>query len=156
MTNTYNISLSKNQIEILRHALSKNHNHHSNEFSLLLNLLNNTINPPLTFFDPSSNLTWQVSPPHDRFTFQEALNYASSLSLNSITNWSLPSLQNLFSTKSLNLPYPLGFNHLDLLSFWSSSSLDPTSPFNLTLNTNFQSASSHHDGRCFVRCVHYL
>ena len=48
-----------------------------------------------TWTDPTSGLTWQVSPPTDRYDWYEAKSYCDSLSLGGHSDWHLPTIGEL-------------------------------------------------------------
>jgi hypothetical protein len=56
-----------------------------------------TYSPPTggTWKDPTSGSTWQVSPPTDHYTWNEAKSYCDSLSLGGHSDWHLPTIGEL-------------------------------------------------------------
>lgn len=109
-----------------------------------------------TFYDAETKLTWQVNPPHDRFTYREAEVYAASLELCGLS-WRLPTIEELKSQISFDLPIPLGFDS-EIYAFWSSS----VSPgpglyiYCLDVIERREVLLAHEDCRRFVRCVALL
>ncbi len=86
-----------------------------------------TDNSDGTVTDNLTGLIWQKSPFADTLTWEEALNYADTLSLNGLTDWRLPNIKELQSINdesrinpSLNTAY---FNTGNAKKYWSSTTL---------------------------------
>lgn len=86
-----------------------------------------TDNADGTITDNLTNLVWQKNPVADTLTWEQALNYADTLSLNGVTEWRLPNIKELQSINdessinpSLNTAY---FNTGSAKKYWSSTTL---------------------------------
>lgn len=86
-----------------------------------------TDNSDGTITDNLTNLVWQKIPFADTLTWEQALNYADTLSLDGLTDWRLPNIKELQSINdesrinpSLNTTY---FNVGNAKKYWSSTTL---------------------------------
>jgi len=109
-----------------------------------------------TLTDQLTELTWQVNSSSDTMTWEQALIYANTLSLNG-KSWRLPNVKELQSINDATLVHPC-LNPLfgDVLSkkYWSSTSLPNQSTKAWYADTEYGITTyDFKTSRHFVRCV---
>ena len=80
-----------------------------------------------TITDNITNLIWQKINYTDSLTWENALTYADTLSLNSYTDWRLPNIKELQSINDVSIINPsintIYFNNIGVTKYWSSTTL---------------------------------
>lgn len=100
-----------------------------------------TDNADGTITDNLTNLIWQKTPYSDSITWEDALNYAETLSLNGFSDWRLPNIKELQSINDESLINPsLNINYFstgNAKKYWSSTTLPNHTTEAWYLDTHF-------------------
>ncbi len=94
-----------------------------------------------TITDNLTNLIWQKAPNTDTLTWEQALNYADTLSLNAFTDWRLPNIKELQSINDESIVNSsvsnTFFPAIGINKYWSSTTLPNQTPKAWYLSTLF-------------------
>lgn len=94
-----------------------------------------------TITDNVTNLIWQKLANTDTLTWEQALNYADTLSLNGNIDWRLPNIKELQSINDENLMSPsvnpAFFSNIGIKKYWSSTTLPNQTDKAWYLSTQF-------------------